>query len=188
MTKLVANGREVYPGANFVFKKININGKEIEQRIDLKYRKKNITLNFGDIVERHIVNGDFVLFNRQPTLHKPSMMGHKIHVLERDDVNTFRMNVNVTKPYGADFDGDEMNIHLAQSIQARNELETIANCKYQIIGAKNSEPIIGCVQDSLIGGYLFSIDNDISHNLSSNLLASIKSKNKEKLDKKIIQD
>ena len=184
MTKLVANGRDVYPGANFVFKKININGKEIEQRIDLKYRKKNITLNFGDIVERHIINGDFVLFNRQPTLHKPSMMGHKIHVLERDDVNTFRMNVNVTKPYGADFDGDEMNIHLAQSIQARNELETIANCKYQIIGAKNSEPIIGCVQDSLIGGYLFSIDNDISHNLSSNLLASIKSKNKEKLDKK----
>jgi DNA-directed RNA polymerase II subunit RPB1 len=183
MTKLLFNGSEVYPGANFVFKTININGKEIQQRIDLKYRKKNITLNFGDIVERHIVNGDYVLFNRQPTLHKPSMMGHKIHVLERDDVNTFRMNVNVTKPYGADFDGDEMNIHLAQSIQARNELENIATCKYQIIGAKNSEPIIGCVQDSLIGAYLLSIDNDISYNLSTNLLSSTKSKSKSSLKK-----
>ena len=70
----------------------------------MKYRKKDIKLSYGDIVRRHIVNGDYVLFNRQPTLHKPSMMGHRIHVLNRDDCNTFRMNVSVTEPYNADFD------------------------------------------------------------------------------------
>ena len=104
LTKLVMNGRDVYPGANYVYKMNIVNGKTISQRIDLRYRKANIKLNYGDIVERHIVNDDYVLFNRQPTLHKPSMMGHRIHVLERDDSNTFRMNVSVCKPYNADFD------------------------------------------------------------------------------------
>lgn len=104
LTKLVMNGRDVYPGANYVYKTIIINGKTISQRIDLRYRKANIKLVYGDIVERHVVNNDYVLFNRQPTLHKPSMMGHRIHVLERDDSNTFRMNVSVCKPYNADFD------------------------------------------------------------------------------------
>jgi len=104
LTKLVMNGRTIYPGANYVYKMTMVNGKTISQRIDLRYRKANIKLNYGDIVERHIVNDDYVLFNRQPTLHKPSMMGHRIHVLERDDSNTFRMNVSVCKPYNADFD------------------------------------------------------------------------------------
>ncbi len=102
LTQLVMNGRNIYPGANYVFKNIIVNGKNISQRIDLRYRKANIKLNLGDIVERHAVNDDYVLFNRQPTLHKPSMMGHRIHVLERDDSNTFRMNVSVCKPYNAD--------------------------------------------------------------------------------------
>jgi DNA-directed RNA polymerase II subunit RPB1 len=98
------NGRDVYPGANYVYKNTIVNGKTISQRIDLRYRKANIKLQYGDIVERQMVNDDYVLFNRQPTLHKPSMMGHRVHVLERDDSNTFRMNVSVCKPYNADFD------------------------------------------------------------------------------------
>lgn len=102
LTKLVINGRDVYPGANYVYKNTFVNGKTITQRIDLRYRKANIKLVYGDIVERHVVNNDYVLFNRQPTLHKPSMMGHRVHVLERDDSNTFRMNVSVCKPYNAD--------------------------------------------------------------------------------------
>ncbi len=104
LTQLVMNGRDVYPGANYVYKNTSVNGKTISQRIDLRYRKANIKLQYGDIVERHVVNGDYVLFNRQPTLHKPSMMGHRVHVLERDDSNTMRMNVSVCKPYNADFD------------------------------------------------------------------------------------
>ena len=186
LTKLVSNGRDTYPGANFIFKTFYIDGKEIDQRIDLKYRKKNIKLNYGDVVERQIVNGDYVLFNRQPTLHKPSMMGHRVHVLNRDDLNTFRMNVSVTGPYNADFDGDEMNIHLAQSFQARNELERIANVKYQIIGAKNSNPIIGCVQDSIAGAYILCKDMDIDKNLAKNLLCYTSTDiNKIKIDENI---
>ena len=102
LTGLVQNGRDEYPGANLVFKIIYKDGKPDIQKIDLKYRKKSIKLNIGDVVERHAVNGDYVLFNRQPSLHKPSMMGHKIHVLNRNDVFTLRMNVSVTGPYNAD--------------------------------------------------------------------------------------
>jgi len=184
LTKLVLNGRDIYPGANFVFKKNVINNKKIIQRIDLKYRKKNIRLSFGDTVERHIVNDDYVLFNRQPTLHKPSMMGHRIHVLKRDDCNTLRMNVCVTKPYNADFDGDEMNIHLGQSIQAKNELQRIANVKLQIIGSKDSNPIIGCVQDTLVGAYLLTnFQNTISYNDAVKILCTTNAKNLDKLVK-----
>lgn len=156
LTGLVKNGRDNYPGANFVLRVNFREGKQEIQKIDLKYRKKSIRLNYGDTVERHSVDGDYVLFNRQPTLHKPSMMGHKIQVIDNDDLNTFRMNVSVCKPYNADFDGDEMNIHLAQSIQARNELKLIANVQYQIVSAKDSSPIIGCQQDTLSGAYLLT--------------------------------
>ena len=156
LTELVKNGRNIYPGANFVLRINYQNGKQDIQKLDLKYRKKEIELRNGDIVERHIINDDFILFNRQPTLHKPSMMGHKIQVLHNNDCDTFRMNVSVCKPYNADFDGDEMNLHLAQSIQARNEIKCIANVQYQIIGWKDSSPIIGCQQDTLSGAYMLS--------------------------------
>ena len=63
------------------------------------------------IVERHINDGDIVLFNRQPSLHKMSIMGHRVRVL---DYSTFRLNLSCTTPYNADFDGDEMNIHVPQ--------------------------------------------------------------------------
>jgi DNA-directed RNA polymerase II subunit RPB1 len=102
LTGLVKNGRDVYPGANFVLRINFRDGKPEIQKIDLKYRKKAIRLNLGDIVERHSVDGDYVLFNRQPTLHKPSMMGHKIQVIDNDELNTFRMSVSVCKPYNAD--------------------------------------------------------------------------------------
>ena len=102
LTGLVKNGSDNYPGANIVIQYNFVNGKQEVTRKDLKYRKKEIKLNFGDIVERHSIDGDYVLFNRQPTLHKPSMMGHKMQVIDNDDLNTFRMNVSVTQPYNAD--------------------------------------------------------------------------------------
>ena len=158
LTGLVKNGPYKHPGANYIYRKTYLNGKKINRKFDLKYGNKThaTRLSYGDIVQRHIVDDDYVLFNRQPTLHKPSMMGHRIHVINRDDVNTFRMSVSVCGPYGADFDGDEMNIHLAQSIQARNELARITNVKYQIIGAKSSNPIIGCIQDAVSGAFLLT--------------------------------
>lgn len=125
LTLLVKNGREIYPGANFVLRVNYRDGKTETQKIDLKYRKKSIRLNIGDIVERHSVNGDYVLFNRQPTLHKPSMMAHQIHVLDIDDVNTFRVNVSACKPYGADFDGDFLPMQT-------NEGFCTASCRQQV--------------------------------------------------------
>ena len=65
-------------------------------------RKKDLKLHYGDIVERHLLNKDPVLFNRQPSLHRPSMMCHFIKIIPNDKLSTFRLNVNVTKPYNAD--------------------------------------------------------------------------------------
>jgi DNA-directed RNA polymerase II subunit RPB1 len=102
LTELVRNGRDTYPGANVVFRIIYKDGKPEIHKIDLKYRKKSLKLNIGDIVERHIINGDYVLFNRQPSLHKYSMMAHKAHVIDNDDLLTLRMNVSTCAPYNAD--------------------------------------------------------------------------------------
>jgi DNA-directed RNA polymerase II subunit RPB1 len=73
--------------------------------ISLKHvNTKEVVLNYGDTVNRHLMDGDIILFNRQPTLHRMSMMGHRVRVLP---YNTFRLNVIVTRPYNADFDGDK---------------------------------------------------------------------------------
>jgi len=155
MTQLVKNGRDKYPGANYVFPVSNlVNGKKL-RRMDLRYVQGKVTLRYGDIVERHIVNGDYVLLNRQPSLHKLSMMGHKVKIIndEKSNYSTFRLNLSVTGPYNADFDGDEMNIFIPQSIAAAIELKEIANIKYQIISPKTSKPVIGIVQDGLLGAY-----------------------------------
>ena len=105
LTQLVSNGRKKYPGANFVIKNIvDKDGGEAKHIFNLKYREKPIKLHLGDIVERHLVTGDIVLFNRQPSLHKMSMMGHRVHVINNPNLLTFRVNVSVTVPYNADFD------------------------------------------------------------------------------------
>ena len=131
LLKLVNNGRKIYPGAKYIKKKSRFSNKKYDI-IDLNYRR-NVKLEIGDIIDRHLIDGDFVLFNRQPSLHKLSMMGHSIKVINNDDLYTFRMNVSATPPYNADFDGDEMNIHVPQTIQTKTELEHIANLKNQII-------------------------------------------------------
>jgi DNA-directed RNA polymerase II subunit RPB1 len=102
LTKLVRNGRDVYPGANFVFPASSLVPGQRVLPIDLRYRKEKVELRYGDIVERHLVDGDIVLLNRQPTLHKQSMMGHRIKVINNPELNTFRLSVAVTTPYNAD--------------------------------------------------------------------------------------
>lgn len=109
LEKLVRNGRDVYPGANFVFPASHLESGRRALPIDLRFRKEKVELRFGDVVERHLQSGDYVLLNRQPTLHKLSMMGHKIKVIDNDDLSTFRLSPNVTTPYNADFDGDKMS-------------------------------------------------------------------------------
>jgi DNA-directed RNA polymerase II subunit RPB1 len=155
LTKYVKNGRDIYPGANYVWAcKTLSNGKKYP--IDLRYRKTDIKLYYGDIVERHLINGDPILFNRQPSLHRPSMMCHFIKIIPNDTLSTFRLNVNVTKPYNADFDGDEMNMFIPQNIQTQMELAYIADVKKQIINPSNSNPIIEFKQDTPAGLYLLT--------------------------------
>jgi len=149
LTKLVKNGREIYPG---IIKIIKRNGVSY----DIRYRNRPIKIQYGDIVERHLIDGDYVLFNRQPSLHKLSMMGHKVKVSLNDKFTTFRMNPSACKPYNADFDGDEMNVFVPQTIQSVVELSMLANVTSLIISPRNTEPIIRLVQDGVLGTYLFT--------------------------------
>lgn len=93
-------------------------------------------------------DGDFILFNRQPSLHKMSIMGHKAKILPW---STFRCNLSVTSPYNADFDGDEMNLHLAQSTETRAEIKHLCLVPRQIVSPQGNRPVMGIVQDSLLG-------------------------------------
>ena len=148
--KYVRNGPLVHPGAKSI--KRQIDGRTTSL---LHVDTSTIELTVGDVVNRHLMDGDIVLFNRQPSLHKMSMMGHRVRVMEH---NTFRLNVSVTKPYNADFDGDEMNMHVPQSIQTLVELKNLALVPHQIISPREHKPVISLVQDSLLG--LNRITND----------------------------
>lgn len=151
LTKLVQNGPDIHPGAKILEKK---NGESIT----LRYVDRNsIVLEEGDIVHRQMMDGDAVLFNRQPTLHRMSMMCHIAKIMTKGD--TFRMNVADTKPYNADFDGDEMNLHMPQDPEAEAELKNLAAVPYQIISPGNNSAIIGIYQDSMLGCYLFTREN-----------------------------
>ena len=148
LEKLVQNGPDVHPGAKILEKK---NGDNISLRyVD----RDSIKLEIGDVVHRHMMDGDPVLFNRQPTLHRMSMMCHIARIMPIGD--TFRMNVGDTKPYNADFDGDEMNLHMPQDIESASELRNLAAVPWQIISPANNKSIVGIFQDSLLGAYRFT--------------------------------
>lgn len=147
--ELVKRGPNRYPGAKYI---IRANGN----RTDLRFMRQgqgDIALEIGDIVERHIVDGDVVIFNRQPSLHKMSMMGHRIKVFP---YSTFRLNLSVTTPYNADFDGDEMNLHVPQSHETRAEIQELMMVPKNIISPQGNKPCMGIVQDTLLGCTLFT--------------------------------
>jgi DNA-directed RNA polymerase II subunit RPB1 len=174
---LIMNGPDKYPGANMLEKKEG-------ESISLRYAdRKSLELNDGDIVHRHMVDGDPVLFNRQPTLHRMSMMCHVAKVMEVG--NTFRMNVGDTKPYNADFDGDEMNLHGPQDEEAQAELLHLAAVPKQIISPGNNKSIIGVFQDSLLGCYRFTRkDINFDKRTAMNLLMSYDNINVKELLKR----
>ena len=164
LRKLVNNGPEKWPGAKRI---ISSDGKTI---IDLRYCKNTTDehLETGYVVERHMQNGDFVIFNRQPSLHKMSMMGHRVHILP---YSTFRLNLSVTTPYNADFDGDEMNMHLPQSLETKAEIMNIMHVPKQIVSPQSNRPVMGIVQDTLIGVKLFtSRDTFVDYEQMMNLI------------------
>lgn len=102
LQQYVNNGRYKYPGANCYYPSVLGNIRGVSRQFDLRFKRDNIELKLGDIVERHLIDGDYVLFNRQPTLHKQSMMAHKVRVLKDPTLRTFRFNPCVCTPYNAD--------------------------------------------------------------------------------------
>ena len=165
--KLVRNGSKVYPGSNSY-----TNTEEGVTKTFDHIDTSKIVLKYGDIVNRHLINEDIVLFNRQPSLHKMSMMAHSIKIIPS---KTFRFNVDVCKPYNADFDGDEMNMHVPQSIQAATELRYLASVRKQIISPSTNSPIIAPSQDNLLGLYKITEDDVFfTHREVMNLMTKVK--------------
>lgn len=106
------------------------------------------------VIERFLQDGDILIFNRQPTLHRPSMMGFYVKVMKTG--KSIRMPLAVTTPFNADFDGDEMNLHLVRNIEAKAEVQAIMLADKNIMLPQTNSPIIGLVQDGLVGSYLIT--------------------------------
>ena len=161
------NGPTKYPGAKDVYR------RREQTTFRLNYvNPDTIDLQEGDVVHRHLIDGDIVLFNRQPSLHKASMEAHRVRVLPG---STFRLNVSATRPYNADFDGDEMNMHVPQSISAATELRFLATVLRNIISPRTNSPIIQLFQDTMTGAYRISQPGvEVPEVIAMNILARIK--------------
>jgi DNA-directed RNA polymerase II subunit RPB1 len=143
VTRSIEKGPLEWPGAMYII-------RADKSRVDLRYvRSSNdVALEYGWVVERHLKDDDIILFNRQPSLHKMSIMGHRAKVL---DWSTFRLNLSVTTPYNADFDGDEMNLHVPQSITARADAQELMMVPRNIVTPQSNRNVMGIVQDALLG-------------------------------------
>ena len=176
LRKLVMNGPDIHPGAIYVESgggKIPISATSQTQREALA--KTLLTpassrdndgfsqsiqggidpTNSIKYVWRHLINGDAMLLNRQPTLHKPSIMSHRARVLKGEKV--MRLHYAICKSYNADFDGDEMNAHFPQNEVARSEAYNIVNVCKQYLVPKDGTPLQGLIQDHVIAGVKMTI-------------------------------
>ena len=156
----VINGPKTYPGANYIEDEY---GNLIDLRLSETARKSEaarlLTVDAAaprkyKTVYRHLRDGDMALVNRQPTLHKPGIMGHSVRVLENE--RTIRMHYSNCNTYNADFDGDEMNIHVPQGEMAKAEAKIIAYTDMQYLVPKDGSPLRGLIQDSVFSGVLLT--------------------------------
>jgi DNA-directed RNA polymerase subunit A' len=158
LKKMVARGpappmKDGYlPGVNYVIRpdgrRIRVterNAEEVAENIGIDYT-----------IERQLVDGDVVLFNRQPSLHRMSMMAHRVKMMEG---KTFRFNLCDCPPYNADFDGDEMNLHVLQSDEARAEARILMQVQENILSPRYGGPIIGAIHDHITGAYFLTHNN-----------------------------
>lgn len=155
MRELVINGPDKFPGVNYI---VRPDGVKI--RLDFVEDRSTIAQNLevGYLVERHLADGDIVMFNRQPSLHQMSIMAHYVRVLPG---KTFRLHPSVCPPYNADFDGDEMNLHVPQSEEARAEAILLMRVQDQLISPRYGGPIIGGLRDFITGSYLLTRDETL---------------------------
>jgi len=169
MRQLVINGPKAYPGAMMVQnedgQQISLERKTIEERTAIANQlltpqegsaasnPNGLTTRTPAInkkVLRHLQDGDILILNRQPTLHKPSMMAHRAKILKGE--KTIRMHYANCNSYNADFDGDEMNIHFPQNEVAQAEARMIANTDNQYLGPTSGSPLRGLIQDHVVAG------------------------------------
>ncbi|QIB76360.1 DNA-directed RNA polymerase subunit A' [Halogeometricum borinquense] len=148
----VRNGPEGHPGANYVKRPDGRRLKVTEKNCEELAEK----VQAGWEVNRHLIDGDIVIFNRQPSLHRMSIMAHEVVVMP---YKTFRLNTVVCPPYNADFDGDEMNMHALQTEEARAEARVLMRVQEQILSPRFGQNIIGAIQDHISGTYLLTNGN-----------------------------
>uniref|UniRef100_A0A1A9ZZT2 DNA-directed RNA polymerase subunit n=1 Tax=Glossina pallidipes TaxID=7398 RepID=A0A1A9ZZT2_GLOPL len=159
LRKMVINGPNTHPGANFIEDEKgyttlipgdNKTKRESMAKLLFNYPEKGVK-----IVHRHVLNGDILLLNRQPTLHRPSIMAHRARILKEE--KTFRLHYSNCKAYNADFDGDEMNAHLPQNEVARSEAYNLVNVANNYLVPKDGTPLGGLIQDHIIAGVKLSM-------------------------------
>ncbi|KAK5124424.1 hypothetical protein LTR85_001641 [Meristemomyces frigidus] len=161
LQEAVRNGAFVWPGAVAVESEtgqvVNLERKNAEERTALANQLLAPSVGASGVrgtrpkkVHRHLNNGDIVIMNRQPTLHKPSMMCHRARVLPGE--KTLRMHYANCNTYNADFDGDEMNMHFPQNELARAEALSIADTDHQYLSATAGNPLRGLIQDHISMG------------------------------------
>jgi DNA-directed RNA polymerase subunit A' len=150
LRKLVVNGPEKYPGTLYI---VRPDGKRVRLEFVTDRAKIAEALESGFVVERHLRDGDIAIFNRQPSLHRMSIMAHFVKVLPH---KTFRLHLTVCPPYNADFDGDEMNLHIPQSEEAQTESRLLMQVQDQILSPRFGGPIIGCKTDFITAAFLFT--------------------------------
>jgi DNA-directed RNA polymerase beta' subunit len=161
LRKAVKNGPHNYPGATSIITDDGITISLVKESVRMsianrlthfpqpaRFRRTNKVGPQVTIVNRHLLTGDVLLFNRQPTLHKPSIMAFRARVLPNE--KGFRLHYANCKSFNADFDGDEMNAHLPQSELARSEAYNIASVNYQYLVPKDGSPLGGLIQDHVV--------------------------------------
>ncbi|AYU77719.1 DNA-directed rna polymerase I largest subunit, putative [Leishmania donovani] len=169
LKRCVMNGPDVYPGATHL--EIGLPSGEtrfvdlhVPELIRRQHAMKYFAMaqNGSLTVHRHILDGDHLIFNRQPTLHKVSMMAYRAKVLS--GLKTLRFHYVNGSSYNADFDGDEMNIHVVQSLEAKAELECLMDANLNYLVPTSGKPIRGFIQDHVVAGVLLTLrDNFLPH-------------------------
>ena len=160
LRQLVENGPDQYPGAVSVNQPdgrvLSLIGRSAEQRkgIASTLLVDSAGADGVKVVNRHLRNGDPLLVNRQPTLHKPGIMALQVRVLKRE--KTIRMHYSNCTTFNADFDGDEINLHCPQDSVARSEALRVANADMQFLGPTAGQPLRGLIQDHVIGGTILT--------------------------------
>ena len=181
---VVNNGKMILQHGDRVFRN--------NEFIEVKYpEKRGYELEIGDVCERQLQNGDIVLLNRQPTLHEGSMMAQEVVIMPG---KTIRFNLSINKSFNADFDGDEMNIHVPASLESEAELRLLSASKYKIISVQSSKPNFNICQDSLLGAYRMTlgtqnVPKDLFTNIAYNIGVPIDRMNRKiQLIRRVLKD